>query len=79
MNIEKIKFQYAKPKGKPSKTKGQSFIVESTWEEYFSAIFDKNYFTDDELEFLIALKLDLEQEIKEIDKSIKKLTKCPKN
>ena len=75
MNIEKIKFQYAKPKGKPSKTKGQTFIVESTWEEYFSAIFDKNYFTDNEIEFLIALKQDLEQELKEIDKSIKKLTK----
>lgn len=75
MDIKKIKYQYAKPKGKPSKTKGQSFIVESTWEEYFSAIFDKNYFTDNEIEFLIALKQDLEQELKEVDKSIKKLTK----
>lgn len=75
MNIEKIKYQYAKPSGKPTKTKGQKFLVDTTWEEYFNALFEKNYFTDNELEFLKALKLDLEREIVEIDKSIKKLQK----
>ena len=57
------------------KQKGTKFVVNTTWEEYFSAIFDKNYFTDNELEFLKALKQDLEQELTQVDKDIKKLQK----
>lgn len=75
MNIEKIKFQYAKPVGRSSKTKGQKFIVNTTWEEYYNAEFSKNYFTENELEFLKALKLDLEQELQHVNKDIKKLQK----
>lgn len=75
MIIQKIKYQLAKPVGKTSKTKGTKFVVNTTWEEYFSAIFDKNYFTNNELEFLKALKQDLEQELTQVDKDIKKLQK----
>ena len=75
MNIQKISYQYAKPSGKPSKTSGTKFLVNTTWEQYFNAIFEKNYFTDNELEFLKALKHDLEQEMVQVDKDIKKLEK----
>lgn len=75
MNIQKISYQYAKPSGKPSKTRGTKFLVDTTWEQYFNAIFEKNYFTDNELEFLKALKQDLEQELTQVDKDIKKLQK----
>ena len=75
MNIQKISYQYAKPSGKPSKTRGTKFLVNTTWEQYFNAIFEKNYFTDNELEFLKALKHDLEQEMVQVDKDIKKLEK----
>lgn len=75
MEIQKIKYQYARPSGKPSKTRGAKFLVDTTWEQYFNAIFQKNYFTDNELEFLKALKNDLEQELANIDKDIKKLQK----
>ena len=75
MQIQKIKFQYAKPSGKSSKTRGQKFLVNTTWEEYFNVEFNKNYFIEDELEFLKALKHDLEQELLQCDKDIKKLEK----
>ena len=75
MEIQKINYQYAKPSGKPSKTRGATFLVDTTWEQYFNAMFQKNYFTDNELEFLKALKNDLEQELANIDKDIKKLQK----
>ena len=75
MNIQKISYQYAKPSGKCDKTKGVKFLVNTTWEQYFNAIFEKNYFTDNELEFLKALKHDLEQELTQVDKDIKKLQK----
>lgn len=75
MNIQKISYQYARPSGKPSKTMGTKFLVDTTWEQYFNAIFQKNYFTNNELEFLKALKQDLEQELKETKENIKKLEK----
>lgn len=75
MNIQKIRYQYARPSGKSSKTRGAKFLVDTTWEQYFNAIFEKNYFTDNELEFLKALKQDLEQELTQVDKDIKKLEK----
>ena len=75
MNIQKISYQYAKPSGKPSKTRGTKFLVNTTWEQYFNAIFEKNYFIDNELEFLKALKHDLEQELTQVNKDIKKLEK----
>ena len=75
MKIQKIKYQYAKPSGKPTKTRGNKFLVESTWHEYYNAEFNKNYFIEDELEFLKALKHDLEQQLQQTDKDIKKLEK----
>lgn len=75
MEIQKISYQYARPSGKPSKTRGVKFLVDTTWEQYFNAMFEKNYFTDNELEFLKALKNDLEQELLQVDKDIKKLEK----
>ena len=75
MIIQKIKYQLAKPVGKPSKTRGAKFLVDTTWHEYFNAYFEKNYFIEDELEFLKALKHDLEQQLEETDKDIKKLEK----
>lgn len=75
MNIQKISYQYARPSGKLSKTMGQKFLVDTTWEQFFNAIFEKNYSTDNELEFLKALKQDLEQELAQVDKDIKKLEK----
>jgi hypothetical protein len=75
MNIQKISYQYARPSGKYDKTRGAKFLVDTTWEQYFNAIFQKNYFTDNELEFLKALKQDLEQQLKETKENIKKLEK----
>lgn len=70
MDIQKSTYQYV-----PLNQK--NFIKNSKWYTYFNAIFDKDYFTEDELEFLLMLKSDLEKEIEETDKSIKKLTKTP--
>ena len=75
MEIKKIQYQLAKPSGKPSKTRGAKFLVDTTWHEYFNVYFEKNYFIDDELEFLKALKHDLEQQLTQTDKDIKKLEK----
>ena len=75
MIIQKIKYQYAKPSGKYDKTRGAKFLVNTTWQEYFNANFEKNYFINNELEFLKALKQDLEQELTQVDKDIKKLEK----
>ncbi len=79
MEVKKMKYQYAKPcdhyKGD---TRGANCIIETTWEEYFNAVFDKNYFTGNKLEFLKALKEDLERELGQVDEDIKKLTKTPK-
>lgn len=71
MEIQQIRFQYANP----SKRNKHKFLTETTWHKYYNAIFDKNYFTEDELEFLKALKSDLEKELIETEENIKKLTK----
>ena len=75
MKIQKIKYQYAKPSGKPSKTRNVKFLVDTTWKEYYNAEFNKNYFIEDELEFLKALKHYLEQQLQQTNKDIKKLEK----
>lgn len=75
MEIKKIQYQLAKPSGKPGKTRGAKFLVDTTWHEYFNAYFEKNYFIENELEFLKALKHDLEQQLEQTDKDIKKLEK----
>ena len=75
MNIEQITYQLAQSKGKPSKTRGQTFLVDTTWHKYFNAEFRKNYFIENELEFLKALKNDLEKELEETKENIKKLEK----
>ena len=68
MNIEKLSYQYATPHKK-------KFLTDTKWYTYFNAIFDENYFTEDELEFLLMLKSDLEKELEETNKSIKRLEK----
>lgn len=75
MEIKKIQYQLATPSGKPSKTRGAKFLVDTTWKEFYNAEFNKNYFIEDELEFLKALKNDLEQQLAQTDKDIKKLEK----
>lgn len=76
MDIQKISYQYVEPKPQyVPETQGTTFELNPKWYKYFNAIFDKNYFTEDELEFLMALKEDLEQELQETNDSIKKLTK----
>lgn len=75
MKIQKIKYQYAKPSGKQNKTRNVKFLVDTTWKEYYNAEFNKNYFIEDELEFLKALKNDLEQQLEETKEDIKKLEK----
>ena len=75
MKIQKIKYQYAKPSCRQNKTRGAKFLVDTTWHEYFNAYFEKNYFIEDELEFLKALKHDLEQQLEETKEDIKKLEK----
>ena len=68
MEIQKISYQYAKPSGKPNKTRSAKFLVDTTWHEYFNVYFEKNYFIESELEFLKALKHDLEQQLEQTDK-----------
>jgi hypothetical protein len=68
MIIEKLKYQCV-PLNK------KDFIKDSKWYDYYNAIFEKNYFIENELEFLKALKSDLEKEINDVDKSIKILQK----
>lgn len=50
-------------------------LVEKSWHTYYNVNFYKNYFIEDELEFLKALKQDLKQELAQVDKDIKKLEK----
>lgn len=68
MIIEKLKYQYV-----PLNQK--KFIGKSKWYDYYNVIFERNYFIENELEFLKALKSDLEKEINDVDKSIKILQK----
>ena len=75
MNIEKIKYQYAVPNKKYTPTRNPNYHIDTKWYEYFYAKFENTYCTEDELEFLKALKQDLEQELTQVDKDIKKLQK----
>lgn len=75
MKINKMLFQYAVPGKKYNPTKNPQYEIQTTWEEYYTALFEKNYFTNNELEFLKALKKDLEEELTQVDKDIKKLQK----
>ena len=54
-------------------------LVEKSWHTYYNVDFYKNYFIEDELEFLKALKQDLEQQLKETKENIKKLEKTHQN
>ena len=75
MNIERFKYQFATPGEKYSSTRNPVYKVNTTWYNYFNAIFDKVYFTEDELEFLQMLREDLQQELEEVDVKIKTLQK----
>lgn len=72
--------QVARPKGKPSKTWGQKLQVDNTWEKYYNAYFYKDYFDKkDMLDFLKALKSDLEKDLIQVEEDIKTLQKTRQN
>ena len=75
MEIQQCRYQYAKPQKYNGKTRGTTYKIETEWHKYFNAEFRKNYFIEDELEFLKALKHDLEQQLEQTNKDIKKLEK----
>lgn len=58
------------------KTRGTKHLVDTTWETYYNAYFDKNYFDKaNMLDFLKALKSDLEKDLTQIEEDIKILEK----
>lgn len=70
MEIQQCKYQYAKPQKYNGETRGAQHTIETEWHKYFNAEFRKNYFIEDELEFLKALREDLQHELDELDKDI---------
>jgi len=70
LDITKMKYQYAKPKKYIGNTSSAEYKIESEWHEYYSVDFHDNYFTEDYLEFLKALKEELQSHIDNINKEI---------
>lgn len=70
MEIQQCKYQYAKPQKYNGETRGTKYKIETEWHQYYNAEFRKNYFIEDELEFLKALREDLQHELDELDKDI---------
>ena len=70
MEIQQMKYQYVKPEKYNGQTKGNVCKLQPEWHQYFNAEFRKNYFIEDELEFLKALREDLQHELDELDKDI---------
>ena len=71
LDITKMKYQYAKPEKYIGNTPSAEYKIESEWHEYYSADFHENYFTEDYLAFLKALKEELQLYIDNIDTEIK--------
>lgn len=78
MDIQQMKYQYAVPKKYTGKTPNAEYKIESEWHTYFSVDEHKNYFIEDELEFLKQLRQDLieyqllvEQKTEKVRKKVK--------
>lgn len=78
MDIQQMKYQYAVPKKYTGKTPSAEYKIESEWHTYFSVDEHKNYFIEDELEFLKQLRQDLieyqllvEQNMEKVRKKVK--------
>lgn len=71
IRIQLMKYQYAVPDKKYNgETKDANYIIETEWHQYFSVDLHENYFIEDELEFLKALRDDLREELNTVDKLI---------
>ena len=76
--IQPMQYQYAKPRKYNGKTKNAEYIVNPEWHKYYAVEMYKNYFIEDELEFLKSLKQDLEQQLIQINELINKEEKLYK-
>jgi len=72
INIQPMQYQYAEPKKYEGKTKGAEYVVTPEWHKYYAVEMYKNYFIEDELDFLKALKEDLEKGLIQINELINK-------
>lgn len=68
IQVQLMKYQYLRPDKKYNgKTRNANYVLETEWHNYFCVDMHKNYFIEDELEFLKALKEDLQEQLNEID------------
>lgn len=72
INIQPMQYQYAEPKKYEGKTKGAEYIVTPEWHKYYAVEMYKNYFIEDEFDFLKAFKQDLEQQLLQLNELIDK-------
>jgi hypothetical protein len=71
MQISLMKYQYLRPDKKyDGQTRNANYVLETEWHNYFCVDFYKNYFIEDELEFLKALRQDLQSELDSLNKTI---------
>ena len=75
LKIQTMKYQYAIPKKYNGKTESAEYKIDTEWHNYFCVDGYKNYFIEDYLEFLRALKIDLEAQLEEVNKNIDKEVK----
>lgn len=76
IQIQLMKYQYALPNKKyDGKTRDANYVIETEWHNYFSVDLHENYFIEDELEFLKALRQDLQNELEELNKNIEQKSK----
>jgi hypothetical protein len=75
MDIEERLYQYAVPKKYTGQTPNAQYKVDSEWHKYYSVDEHKNYFIEDELEFLRQLRQDLIEYQMLVDQKIEKVKK----
>ena len=72
MEIHTMKYQYAKLQKYTGKTPSAEYKIESEWHTYFTVDAHKNYFVEDEVEFLKQLILDLIEQQKIVEEKLER-------
>lgn len=75
MEIQSMQYQYAVPKKYTGNTPSAEYKIETEWHTYFSVDEHKNYFIEDELEFLKQLRQDLIEQQMLVEEKMQKVRK----